>query len=270
LKSSLSLFTVSVILIASMSVIPIFGEIQEEIVVTTDKPFYVEGEIAKVTGEVKDLYSGTDVTLIVDSPNNNIVTIAQLTVDDDKKFSTEINLGSALMNMDGTYRISVLYGNSSRTAETTFELKVDLPTNIISISVDGSSTNMIEYQIRGGKIVNIEPDVNASSLIFEINTASEGTLTLTIPRTVFDSVEDGKDAEVYVLADGVEPKFTETITANDRKLVIIFPDGTEKIEIIGTFVVPEFGTIAAMILAVAIISIIAVSAKSRLSIIPRY
>ncbi len=34
-------------------------------------------------------------------------------------------------------------------------------------------------------------------------------------------------------------------------------------------VVPEFGTIAAMILAVAIISIIAVSAKSKLSIMPR-
>ena len=34
-------------------------------------------------------------------------------------------------------------------------------------------------------------------------------------------------------------------------------------------VVPEFGTIAAMILAVAIISIIAISAKSRLSIMPR-
>ena len=34
-------------------------------------------------------------------------------------------------------------------------------------------------------------------------------------------------------------------------------------------VVPEFGTIAAMILAVAIISIIVVSAKSRLSIMPR-
>ncbi len=34
-------------------------------------------------------------------------------------------------------------------------------------------------------------------------------------------------------------------------------------------VVPEFGTVAAMVLAMAIISIIAVSAKSRLSIIPR-
>jgi predicted secreted protein with PEFG-CTERM motif len=35
-------------------------------------------------------------------------------------------------------------------------------------------------------------------------------------------------------------------------------------------VVPEFGTIAVMVLAVAIISIIAISAKSRLSIMPRY
>ena len=34
-------------------------------------------------------------------------------------------------------------------------------------------------------------------------------------------------------------------------------------------VVPEFGTIAAMILAIAIISIIGISAKSKLSIMPR-
>ncbi|MBT6646531.1 MAG: PEFG-CTERM sorting domain-containing protein, partial [Thaumarchaeota archaeon] len=37
----------------------------------------------------------------------------------------------------------------------------------------------------------------------------------------------------------------------------------------GTHVVPEFGTIAMIVLAVAIVSIIAVSAKSRLSIMPR-
>ena len=42
-----------------------------------------------------------------------------------------------------------------------------------------------------------------------------------------------------------------------------------KIEIVGTHVVPEFGTIAMIVLAVAIVSIIAVSAKSRLSIMPR-
>ena len=54
-----------------------------------------------------------------------------------------------------------------------------------------------------------------------------------------------------------------------RSIDIPVKDGDTKIEIIGTHVVPEFGTIAMIVLAVAIVSIIAVSAKSRLSIIPR-
>jgi len=45
---------------------------------------------------------------------------------------------------------------------------------------------------------------------------------------------------------------------------------SEQVEIVDGAVIPEFGAIAALILAVAIISIIAVSAKTRLSLIPRY
>ena len=41
--------------------------------------------------------------------------------------------------------------------------------------------------------------------------------------------------------------------------------GTEKIEIHGSWAIPEFGVIAAMILAVAIVSIIVITAKTRLS-----
>ena len=44
-------------------------------------------------------------------------------------------------------------------------------------------------------------------------------------------------------------------------LVIPFYNGSEEIEIIGTFVIPEFGTIAAMILVVAIVSIIVITSK---------
>ena len=43
-----------------------------------------------------------------------------------------------------------------------------------------------------------------------------------------------------------------------------------EIEVIDGHVIPEFGVIAAMILAVAIVSIIAVTAKTKLSIVPRY
>jgi predicted secreted protein with PEFG-CTERM motif len=42
------------------------------------------------------------------------------------------------------------------------------------------------------------------------------------------------------------------------------------VEIIDGVIIPEFGAIAALILAIAIISIIIVSTKSKLSIIPRY
>ena len=48
------------------------------------------------------------------------------------------------------------------------------------------------------------------------------------------------------------------------------PPNAEKVEIIGTKVIPEFGAIAGMILVLAIVSIIAVSAKSRLGIISRF
>ncbi|NWJ28356.1 PEFG-CTERM sorting domain-containing protein, partial [Marine Group I thaumarchaeote] len=60
------------------------------------------------------------------------------------------------------------------------------------------------------------------------------------------------------------------VEIDGNTVTVMFPAGTEEIEIIGTYVIPEFGTIAAMILAVAIISIIVISSKSRLGIMPRY
>ena len=42
-----------------------------------------------------------------------------------------------------------------------------------------------------------------------------------------------------------------------------------QVEIVDGVVIPEFDTIAAMILSVAIISIIAVTAKTKLSLVPR-
>ena len=41
-------------------------------------------------------------------------------------------------------------------------------------------------------------------------------------------------------------------------------------EYMGTEIIPEFGAIAALVLAIAIISIIAVSAKTRLRLVPKY
>ena len=274
MKAHLSVFALSAILIASIGIAPAFGQIQNSIVVTTDKSSYSEGDVILVTGEVRELYSGTPVSLIVKN-DNAIVALAQLTVGADKKFSTEITAGGT-MRTAGTYTVEVTYGTQNRIATTSFEFGGSTTTppksggvTDTTVSVEGSS-DLIGYKITGGKLLSIMPDVESNSLIVSISASSDGSLTLTIPRSILDATINGEDDDFFVLIDGEEVDFDETTTSTDRTLTIAFPAGAEEIEIIGTFVVPEFGTIAAMILAVAIISIIAISAKSRLSIIPRY
>ena len=115
-----------------------------------------------------------------------------------------------------------------------------------------------------------------------------GYFEISLPREVIDSricydtqwIRDfddpascrewGPDSNFIVLVDGEEADFQEWPTAGQRKLEIPFTHGVTQIEIIGTQVIPEFGTIAVLVLAVAIISIIAVSAKTRLNIIPKF
>ncbi|MDH3278667.1 MAG: PEFG-CTERM sorting domain-containing protein [Nitrosopumilus sp.] len=275
MKAHLMVFTLSAILIASIGMTPVFGQIQNSIVVTTDKSSYSEGETILVTGEVRDLYSGTPVSLIVKN-DKAIVALAQLTVGVDKKFSAEITAGGT-MRTAGTYTVEVTYGTQNRIATTSFEFggstmvppKSSSNVTDKTVSVEGSN-DLIKYTITGGKLLSIVPDVEANSLIVSIDATNDGSLTLTIPRSVLDATMNNEDDDFFVLVDGEEVDFDETISSMNRVLTIAFPAGAEEIEIIGTFVVPEFGTIAAMILAVAIISTIAVSAKSRLSIMPRY
>jgi predicted secreted protein with PEFG-CTERM motif len=134
---------------------------------------------------------------------------------------------------------------------------------------------LVEYSIIGGKVISITPSIPDKSLIIEIETTSDGELTITLPRGLIDARlgpdgQSGEDDSFFVLVDGAEVNFDETTTSNDRTLTIPFEDGATEIEIIGTFVIPEFGAMAAIILAVAIVSIIAISARTRLSILPRY
>jgi len=90
---------VIIIALAFVLLIPTtaFGQIQNPIVVTTDKASYSEGETILVTGEVRDLYSGTSVSITVVAPNGDLVSLSQLTVGADKKFSTEVFAGGSLM-----------------------------------------------------------------------------------------------------------------------------------------------------------------------------
>ena len=82
---------------------------------------------------------------------------------------------------------------------------------------------------------------------------------------MIDTDENG----FFVLVDGDETNHNELSVGEFWTLTIPFSYGSEEIEIIGTFVIPEFGTIAALVLVVAISSIILISAKNKQIFIPK-
>jgi len=291
MKTQLMVFALFGILITSVGTTTAFGQ-NEAIILNIDKTSYLEGESISVSGEIKNMIASNQISLIIQSPNGNLVVLDQMTVGSDKQFNTEIKLGGKLMKQEGTYTIKVQYGEESITTSFEFggvvslalnELEEDIVEDIViedpgiinsnitatTITIQ-DSTDLIYYQIVNAKLINVIPDMDAVSLLIYIQTTDDGSITLTIPRSILDAIIDNEDDEFFVLVDGEEVDFEEITTLIDRTLTINFLAGTEQIEIIGTFVIPEFGTIAAMILAVAIISIIAISAKSRLSIVPRY
>jgi len=305
MKTQLMIFALFGILITSMGVSSTFGE-NGSVVVNTDKSSYFDGDIILVSGEIKYIALGDQISLIIQAPNGNIVQLDQMKVGSDKKFSTEINPNGPYWKTPGMYKI-IITQNENNQATISFEF-----TGVTSVSVNEEvmveevmveevmveevmveevmveevtimdsiitasnitiqdSTDLISYEITNGKVINVIPDMDAVSLLVYIESTDDGTITLTIPRSVLDAIINNGDDEFFVLVDGEEVDFEEITTSTDRTLTINFLAGTEEIEIIGTFVIPEFGTIAAMILAVAIISIIAISSKSRLGMLSRY
>lgn len=95
--------------------------ISDSIIVEIKRTSYQPSENIEIFGTVKELLSGFPVTLQVIAANGNLVTIQQLEVGADKKFSTELTTGGSLWKSQGTYTIKVQYGTNSRTAEATFD-----------------------------------------------------------------------------------------------------------------------------------------------------
>src|ERR687895_522468 len=127
-------------------------------------------------------------------------------------------------------------------------------------------TYPIEYMITGGSVENMTIHGENQTLGVAINSMSNGTLALRLPREVIDSqTAEGTDADFAGFIDNAEyeePGEIEPESEDTRTLLIGFPAGAGSIDVIGTSVIPEFSTIAIIVLAVAIIGIIIATARN--------
>jgi predicted secreted protein with PEFG-CTERM motif len=246
------------------------------IVVSTDNDTYSRQSVVIVTGHVQNAIAGQAVTMKVSDPNGNVVEVRQLTLNSNGDFQDKINTASPLWTSGGVYTIYVQAGSQQGllSTETQFTLpgggQSSCTAQQLSATI-GNEMYCIDYTINGGTISGATLNAASKTLVVNIQANDDGQITLNIPRSVLDAKSGTSDSAFAVLIDGEQvQQFTETPSTDTRTITIPFQMASEKIEIIGTQIVPEFGPIAALVLAIAIISIIAVSAKTGLRFMPKY
>ena len=118
------------------------------------------------------------------------------------------------------------------------------------------------YNINGGSVSSIITNSDDSTLVVAVDASDDGELSITMNSDYITAFDDDS---YFVLVNNEEVWFSQ----DGNTLTIPFEAGTEKIEIVGSAVVPEFGTIAMVVLAVAVISIIVITAKTKTQLIPK-
>ena len=117
--------------------------------------------------------------------------------------------------------------------------------------------------VTSGVIHHIGANSDDDTLLVHLFGADDdGELKITLNKDIITPFDDGS---YFVLINSEEVEFEQM----GNTIHVEYAAGTEKIEIVGSHVVPEFGTIAMIILAVAIVSIIAITAKTKISLIPK-
>ncbi|MBT6370927.1 MAG: PEFG-CTERM sorting domain-containing protein [Thaumarchaeota archaeon] len=249
----------------------------QKISLTSDNTAYQEGDVITITGQIEKVIPGMPVTLQVFF-EKNLLQVSQVKVSQDGKFTDTFTAAGPQWQNEGTVTINAGYGGQDT------ELNIEFFKNTTGeftsnyeVKIPAGGTFDVQYTMKGGIISSMNLNQKNLSLEINISTSSDGNLNINLPRDSIDSINNnGQDIDFIVLMyEGnteipIQTDF-RNIDSEDqfRSINIPVKNGDTKIEIIGTHVVPEFGTIAMIVLAVAIVSIIAVSAKSRLSIMPR-
>ncbi len=249
----------------------------QKITLTSDNTAYQEGDVITITGQIEKVLPGMPVTLQIFF-EKNLIQVSQVKVSQDGDFTDTFTAAGPQWQNEGTVTINADYGGASTELNIEFFKNTSgVFTSNYEVKIPAGGTFDVQYTMKGGIISSMDVNKKNLSLIINIATSSDGNLDINLPRNSIDSINNqGEDIEFIVLMyEGnseipIQTDFRKVEVGNDfRSIDIPIKNGDTKIKIVGTHVVPEFGTIAMIVLAVAIVSIIAVSAKSRLSIMPR-
>ena len=130
-------------------------------------------------------------------------------------------------------------------------------------------TNLLYYETVGGEINTITAFPNKASLVIDMDSSDDGQISLKINDFLVRPFDNDEYIVQIHYKPGLFNEEIETIYITDEfgfekglTITIPFKNGAEKIEIFGSYVVPEFGQMAALVLAGTIVGIVIISKKT--------
>ncbi|GEM_PF-1010286 len=229
------------------------------VTLSTDRLSYESGDTIVASGTAVNTPAGITMGVRVMAPNGNIVRVDQATVGPDGTFTTRIVTGGPLWQQAGMYSIQATMVNTQKSASSEFYFSGP-PALPYSSFIPITNTNKtLSYTIVNGNVSSATIDAYMRSLTIGFHASGKGVLTIDLPRTLIDSKGANQtDLDFVVTSDGKVPAFEETRNATTRDLAIPFEANMTQIRIIGTQVIPEFGSYSAAVLAVLVTVLIAV------------
>ena len=255
---------------------PTIAAVEDPISVSTSRDIYYENDIIIVFGKVTSILNELPVTIQL-YHEDSLIAVDQVEIALDGTFATDFRAKGNFWKEDGTYIVRAFY-TPEKIAEKTFQFFKKLSggtSSLFPVDIPNSGSFDLGYSIIGGEVRDIILNQDNYSILTEINADSNGNLVLKLPRENIESkTNDGMD-EIFIILisktgldseDFVEVQFEEIETGPDFRTVRIqFEEDDRWIKVIGTYVIPEFGTIVTMILLIAVTTTI-VMYKSKFSI----
>ena len=248
---------------------------ESTISIATSSDVYYEGDHIVTFGNVNTVFENLPVTIQI-YRETTLIDVAQVPVAADGTFATSFSAFGPFWKEDGVYLVRAFY-TTNIVAESTFEFYVkviDKSSSVFPVDIPNSGTFDVGYTIRGGEVKSIEMDLERYSILVETSMNTNGNIVLKLPRESFDAQSDGTDETFIVLiskGDASVDEFANVeyeeigTSAEYRTIRVPLEEGDKWIEVIGTYVIPEFGSVVIIILVVAVTSVIIIS-KSRLSV----
>jgi len=247
----------------------------DPISISSNNDIYYAGDYIVIFGSVDTVFENMPVTVQI-YHQSSLVDVAQIPTAKDGTFAVTFTADGQQWAEDGTYSARAQY-STNVIAEITFEFYnkvIDSSSAAFPVNIPNSGTFDVGYTIRGGEVKNIEMDLERYSILVQTSMDGNGNLVLKLPRESFDAQSGDTDENFIVLvskentnAENFANAQYEEIGTSDEYRTIRIPleDDDKWVEVIGTYVIPEFGSIVMMILLVGTISAIIIS-KSRLSV----